>query len=326
MAHRGSRGADTPDVPHTTDRSIDRSAPRASDHDMKGIILAGGAGTRLHPLTHVVSKQLMPVYNKPMIYYPLTTLMLAGVREILLISTPDDLPRFRDLLGDGSRLGMHLEYAVQPRPEGLAQAFVIAERFLAGSPACLVLGDNLFHGEGLATMLQEVALDPKGATIFGYYVRDPERYGVVEFDGEGRVVGIEEKPAAPKSHYAVPGLYFYDADVVDIAKALEPSPRGELEITDVNRVYLERGRLHVRVLSRGTAWLDTGTHDSLLEAANYIHAIENRTGLKVAAVEEVAFRMGYIDRAQLRALAEPLRKNEYGRYLLEIADEPVVAA
>ena len=293
---------------------------------MKGIILAGGAGTRLHPLTHVVSKQLMPVYNKPMIYYPLTTLMLAGVREVLLISTPEDLPRFRDLLGDGRRLGMRFEYAVQPRPEGLAQAFVIGEKFLDGSPACLVLGDNLFHGEGLATMLQEVALDPRGATIFGYYVRDPERYGVVEFDQRGRVVGIEEKPAAPKSHYAVPGLYFYDADVVGIAKALKPSPRGELEITDVNRTYLERGRLHVRVLSRGTAWLDTGTHDSLLDAANYIHAIENRTGLKVAAVEEVAYRMGYIDRDQLRALAEPLRKNEYGRYLLEIADEPVVAA
>ena len=288
---------------------------------MKGIILAGGAGTRLHPLTYVVSKQLMPVYNKPMIYYPLSTLMLAGIRDILLISTPEDLPRFQDLLGDGSRLGLRLAYEVQPRPEGLAQAFVIGESFLAGSPACLVLGDNLFHGEGLATMLQEVARDPRGATVFGYYVRDPERYGVVEFAPDGRVVGIEEKPSKPRSHYAVPGLYFYDADVVAIAKALEPSPRGELEITDVNRHYLERGALHVRVLSRGTAWLDTGTHDSLLDAANYIHAIEARTGLKVAAVEEVAYRMGFIDRDRLRELAEPLRRNEYGQYLLEVASE-----
>ena len=293
---------------------------------MKGIILAGGAGTRLHPLTHVVSKQLMPVYNKPMIYYPLTTLMLAGIRDILLISTPEDLPRFRDLLGDGARLGLNFSYAVQPRPEGLAQAFLIGEQFLAGSPACLVLGDNLFHGEGLATMLQEVARDPQGATIFGYYVRDPGRYGVVEFAADGRVMGIEEKPMYPKSHYAVPGLYFYDADVVEVAKALNPSPRGELEITDVNRTYLQRGKLHVRVLSRGTAWLDTGTHDSLLEAANYIHAIEARTGLRVAAVEEVAYRMGYITRDALRALAEPLRKNEYGRYLLEVADEMPIPA
>ena len=288
---------------------------------MKGIVLAGGAGTRLHPLTYVVSKQLMPVYNKPMIYYPLSTLLLAGIREILLISTPEDLPRFRDMLGDGSRIGVEMSYAVQPEPNGLAQAFVIGEEFLAGSPACLVLGDNLFHGEGLATMLQEVARDPKGATVFGYYVRDPERYGVVDFAQDGRVLGIEEKPLYPKSNYAVPGLYFYDAQVVEIAKALQPSPRGEYEITDVNKAYLERGQLHVRVLSRGTAWLDTGTHDSLLDAANYIHAIEARTGLKVGAIEEVAFRMGYIDAEQLRRIAEPLQKNEYGRYLLGVANE-----
>ena len=288
---------------------------------MKGILLAGGVGTRLHPLTQVVSKQLMPVYNKPMIYYPLATLMQAGIRDVLLISTPDDLPRFRSLLGDGSRIGIDLSYAAQPSPDGLAQAFLIGEDFLAGSPACLILGDNLLHGEGLVGVLQQAARDPRGATIFGYYVRDPERYGVVEFASDGRVMSIEEKPLYPRSQYAVPGLYFYDADVVDLAKALKPSPRGELEITDVNRAYLERGRLHVHVLSRGTAWLDTGTHDSLLEAANYIHAIEARTSLKVAAIEETAYRMGFISRDALRALAEPMRGSEYGRYLLRVADE-----
>ena len=288
---------------------------------MKGIILAGGAGTRLHPLTLVVSKQLMPVYNKPMIYYPLSTLMLAGIREILVISTPDELPRFRSLLGDGASLGMSFAYAEQPRPEGLAQAFVIGADFIGTDAVALVLGDNLFHGEGLADILQPVARDPRGATIFGYYVRDPERYGVVEFDADGKVLGIEEKPARPRSHYAVPGLYFYDNDVVDVARTLRPSPRGELEITDVNLAFLRNGRLNVSVMGRGFAWLDTGTHESLLQASNFIEALENRQGLMVGSIEEVAFRMGFIDAEGLKRIAELYRKNEYGRYLLRIADE-----
>ena len=288
---------------------------------MKGIILAGGAGTRLHPVTRVVSKQLLPVYNKPMIYYPLSTLMLAGIREILIISTPVDLPRFRDLLGDGSDLGLRLEYAEQPRPEGLAQAFIIGADFIGDDSVALVLGDNLFFGHGLPELLQRVAADPKGGTVFGYYVKDPERYGVVEFDAEHRALNIEEKPAQPRSHYAVVGLYFYDNDVVRIARSLTPSERGELEITDVNKRYLQAGRLNVELLGRGLAWLDTGTHQSLLEAANLIGVVEQRQGLLVGSIEEVAYRMGYIDVDSLRALAAPLAKSEYGRYLLALADD-----
>ena len=288
---------------------------------MKGIVLAGGAGTRLHPLTLVVSKQLMPVYNKPMIYYPLSTLMLAGIQDILIISSPSELPRFSDLLGDGSSLGVSFSYAAQPRPEGLAQAFVIGASFIGEDSATLILGDNLFHGDGLAEILQPVAKDPQGATIFGYYVRDPERYGVVEFDRGGRVIGIEEKPQRPKSHYAVPGLYFYDNDIVRIAASLKPSRRGEFEITDVNNTYLRDGRLNVRVMGRGMAWLDTGTHQSLLEASNFIEAVEQRQGLMVGSIEEVAFRMRYIDVEGLSRLAEPFSRNEYGQYLLRIAAE-----
>lgn len=288
---------------------------------MKGIVLAGGAGTRLHPLTLVVSKQLMPVYNKPMIYYPLSTLMLAGIQDILIISSPSELPRFSNLLGDGGALGVNFSYAEQPKPEGLAQAFIIGASFIGDDAATLILGDNLFYGEGLAEILQPVARDPQGATIFGYYVRDPERYGVVEFDRDGRAVGIEEKPQRPKSHYAVPGLYFYDNDVVRIAAALKPSKRGELEITDINTTYLRDGRLNVRVMGRGMAWLDTGTHQSLLEASNFIEAVEQRQGLMVGSIEEVAFRMGYIDASALGRLAEPFSKNEYGQYLLRIAAE-----
>jgi glucose-1-phosphate thymidylyltransferase len=288
---------------------------------MKGLILAGGAGTRLHPLTLVVSKQLMPVYNKPMIYYPLSTLMLAGIREILVISTPDDLPRFRALLGTGDQIGVSFSYAEQPRPEGLAQAFVIGADFIGRDPAGLVLGDNMFYGEGLADVVQPAAKDPKGATVFGYYVRDPERYGVVEFDDSGRVLGLEEKPKQPRSHYAVPGLYFYDNSVVEIARDLKPSPRGELEITDVNLTYLRAGRLNVRVMGRGMAWLDTGTHESLLQASNFIEAIENRQGLMVGSIEEVAFRMGFIDAEGLMRAASPFRKNDYGQYLARIATE-----
>ena len=288
---------------------------------MKGIILAGGSGTRLHPVTRVVSKQLLPIYNKPMIYYPLSTLMLAGIRDILIISTPDDLPRFRDLLGDGADLGLRLEYAEQPRPEGLAQAFVIGAKFIGGDSVALVLGDNLFFGHGLSELLQRVAIDPQGATVFGYYVKDPERYGVVDFDARGRVLTIEEKPAQPRSHYAVVGLYFYDNAVVDIAAGLRPSARGELEITEVNTRYLDAGRLNVELLGRGIAWLDTGTHQSLLEASNLIAVVEQRQGLLVGSIEEVAYRMGYVDGDGLRALARPLAKSDYGRYLMELAQD-----
>jgi glucose-1-phosphate thymidylyltransferase len=291
---------------------------------LRGIILAGGAGTRLHPLTKVVSKQLLPVYDKPMIYYPLSVLMLAGIREVLVISTPHDLPLFRRLLGDGARLGMRFEYAEQPRPEGLAQAFVIGRDFLAGGPGTLVLGDNIFYGEGLTAKLRRMAALQTGALILGYPVRDPERYGVIEFDATGKAVSLEEKPAAPKSHYAVPGLYFYGPDVCDLAAALKPSPRGELEITDLNRVYLERGDLRVERLGRGFAWLDTGTHRSLLEATTFIEAIEERQGLKVACLEEIAWRSGWIDKAAVAAEADAMGKSAYAAYLRQILTmEPI---
>ncbi|MBB1088084.1 glucose-1-phosphate thymidylyltransferase RfbA [Lysobacter sp. SG-8] len=285
----------------------------------KGIILAGGSGTRLYPITQAISKQLLPVYDKPMIYYPLSVLMLAGIRDVLIINTPHEQGLFQNLLGDGSQWGMNLEYAVQPSPDGLAQAFLIGREFLGGAPSCLVLGDNIFHGPGLTSMLKRADARAEGATVFGYWVRDPERYGVAEFDGDGRVVSLEEKPAQPRSNYAVTGLYFYDARASDIAAELTPSPRGELEITDLNKRYLEEGSLHLEQLGRGYAWLDTGTHQSLLEASNYIETIEARQGLRVCCPEEIAWNNGWIDDAQLEALARPLAKNGYGEYLLGLA-------
>ncbi len=285
---------------------------------MKGIILAGGSGTRLHPLTRVISKQLLPVYDKPMIYYPLSTLMLAGIREVLIISTPVDLPRFRDMLGDGSSLGMRFSYVAQPSPDGLAQAFILGADFIGNDTVCLVLGDNIFHAQGLSGILRKCAALKKGGTIFAYAVKDPERFGVVEFDEDQKVLSIEEKPRLPKSRYAVTGLYFYDNDVVEIARGLKPSSRGELEITDVNNAYLKRGDLRVELTGRGWAWLDMGTHESLLRAANFVRMVQENQSLRIACVEEIAFRMGYIDAAQLERLASEMLKNDYGQYLMEV--------
>ncbi|MDD3887277.1 MAG: glucose-1-phosphate thymidylyltransferase RfbA [Patescibacteria group bacterium] len=288
---------------------------------MKGIILAGGSGTRLYPLTQSISKQIMPIYDKPMIYYPLSILMLSGIREILIISTPRDISTYKDLLGNGKKFGLKISYAVQAKPDGLAQAFIIGEKFIGKDSVCLILGDNVFYGHGFKTMLKKAARIKKGAVIFGYYVNDPERYGIAEFDKKGRVSSIEEKPEHPKSNYAITGLYFYDNSVVKKAKALKPSPRGELEITDLNRLYLNEKKLRLEMLGRGFAWLDTGTHESLLDASNFIQTIEKRQGLKVSCLEEIAFKNGYINKKQLLKLAEPLSKNQYGQYLIKIANE-----
>ncbi|MBM6728853.1 glucose-1-phosphate thymidylyltransferase RfbA [Limosilactobacillus ingluviei] len=288
---------------------------------MKGIILAGGSGTRLYPITRGISKQLIPVYDKPMIYYPLSTLMLAGIRDVLVISTPDFMPLFQNLLGDGADLGMHFEYKVQEHPNGLAEAFILGEDFIGDDSVCLILGDNIYYGAGLSELVQSAAQKAEGATVFGYHVNDPERFGVVEFDDQMHALSIEEKPTHPKSNYAVTGLYFYDNDVVEIAKHIKPSDRGELEITDVNSEYLKRGKLDVKLMGRGYAWLDTGTHDSMMEAANFIATVEKRENLKVACLEEIAYRMGYIDKDQLVKLAQPLKKNDYGQYLLRLAEE-----
>jgi len=288
---------------------------------MKGIILAGGSGTRLYPVTQVVCKQLLPVYDKPMIYYPLSTLMLAGIKDILIISTPEDTPVFERVLGDGSKYGITLKYAVQEKPRGLADAFILGADFIGSDSACLVLGDNIFYANGLSQLLQKAVQNKSGATVFGYYVNDPERYGVVEFNSAGKVISIEEKPAVPKSNYAVVGLYFYDNRVIDIAKNLKPSARGEIEITDVNKEYLRRGELNIQLMGRGHAWLDTGTHDSMHEASTFVKIIEERQGLKIACIEEIAYEMGYINEGQLRKLAEPLMKSGYGKYLVDILEK-----
>ncbi len=292
---------------------------------MKGIILAGGSGTRLYPITKSISKQIIPIYDKPMIYYPLSVLMLAGIREILIISTPKDIHLYQDLLEDGSQLGIQLEYAIQPSPDGLAQAFTIGEEFIGDDSVCMVLGDNIFYGYNFSSILEEAAAIKDGAIVFGYYVNDPERYGVAEFDDKGKVLSIEEKPENPKSNYAVTGLYFYSNDVIQKALALKPSKRGELEITDLNRVYLDEGRLHMKLLGRGFAWLDTGTHESLMQASNFIHTIEERQGLKVSCIEEIAYYKGYINKEQLLKLAEPLKKNQYGEYLINLANRKVLS-